>query len=796
MKKSSTILVVLLIIQVSLNSLFAQGNYSEWEKNLKAAVHTGKLDNLKSFFSGDFALNELKNLNYYYEYGFLNFNKTKIDRLSENSILFFIPTNNEPFTEETDCYFGFIYRIYKIDKNTGGYKISGRCMDDFFADFKNCKYTIKIIPEENLFQIESETETDLKSGYFIFKLAKEFNIEELTVNNFNVNFERFGYFVKIQTDQKNVRLFLKGTIKTPEGNNQFLSVDKKNFFLRYGGFAAVPSPPPDNSGMYEFSKDVFNVDITLIYPDYFQLLMPGEIYKDLTENDKKVISAYLSDNSNFSRSFYAQSDWNVKFIEKGLTRIGFYFPEKDKKESEYLYREVLNLLDWINRKFQNYSDFEINFAVLDKFYIGGLLNDGDWAIVAQNAEIIGSGGEGYIHEVCHSAPQPKVSGNYLWIKEGFTNFLAFEYISYKENSNFWENRKRNYLNYFDMYKESLLSITDYRNPYSLLAYQKAPWIYRMLETVTGKDNFKKIMIEFGKMDGKELENNREYLKIFERIGKQDLSLFENLWLNQQEIPILKTTCQFENKKNNWKVTLKIIQESSIFELPLEIEILTKAKNIRKTFTIDSKVSEFEFFIPDKPVFIKFDPDSRLFAIIKTWEMTTDFKSKIKFPEKDFTYKFKSNSTGEIVEYDFRKHKNEYIISKTSNDENMKLQILKQSGKIDFIKNEVIAYEVDTKTGKINFSGQQYDISEPVYPNEFSILLYSLMDWTKKDKEAMVNVRPGRQRCRLSTAEVKHRNQGNILISIDSYYDKVDLYLSDDIPVKYIIDGKETFELVR
>ena len=45
--------------------------------------------------------------------------------------------------------------------------------------------------------------------------------------------------------------------------------------------------------------------------------------------------------------------------------------------------------------------------VLDKFVKGGLLNDG-YSIIAQNAEEIGSKGIGYLHEICHCAPQPQI----------------------------------------------------------------------------------------------------------------------------------------------------------------------------------------------------------------------------------------------------------------------------------------------------------------------------------------------------------------------------------------------------
>jgi len=450
---------------------------------------------------------------------------------------------------------------------------------------------------------------------------------------------------------------------------------------------------------------------------------------------------------------------------------------------------------WINDQFKDYAKFTINFVVVENFYKSGLLND-DYSIIAQDAKMIGSGGEGYLHEICHSAPQPQVEGNYLWIKEGFTNYLAMTYLEQKKGeTEFWKKQKRKYLHYFNLYEESLLSLTSNAISTYWAAYQKGPWVYRMLRSVIGEDNFKNTLIEFGKMKGQKLKNNREYFEIFERVSGQDLSWFENQWINWKENPVLLVRDSIETTEGNSSVRITVTQEGKIFKLPLEIEMQTEKMIIKKTIWIDSEKNEFIIPVKSKVISLQYDPHARLFAIIKTANKIFLGRNKIKLPEKDVVYKYKSDKNDKVTEFIVKSNREELNVFKKQADQEIALQLNKDLEPLEFVKNSEIVYSIDMKSGRINFGDKMYDFSEPVYPYNIAMLLYAFVDWNVSEKESMLLLRPGRKSCVISTASVKKISNDEFKVSIDMYYDEIELYIRNGIPVKYVLNEDETFELI-
>jgi len=271
------VIAVLVIIALLPDWTIAQYNYAVWESNLQNSLKSANPESIKDFFSSDFADDEIESWKYNYKRGFLNFDSTKIFRLSEEAILFFIPTDNKPYSNDNeDSYFDFIYRIYRIKRTNAGYKIIGRCMDDYNPDFLSCANRIEVVPEEKEFFVESEVKVILKSSHLIFKLAKEFVLQDVKVNGVDVDYDRFGYFLHIAVNNADtIKFTVKGKIKAPQDNNQLFSMGNNKFFLRAGGLAVFPSPPPCNNGRYFFSKDETVFDMTFIYPAEYKLLQYG-----------------------------------------------------------------------------------------------------------------------------------------------------------------------------------------------------------------------------------------------------------------------------------------------------------------------------------------------------------------------------------------------------------------------------------------------------------------------------------------------------------------------------------------
>jgi len=356
----------------------AQSSREIWETNLRSALRSGDTAAIKSFYSDDFGDREMDSWKYELERGYLNFNESRLIRLDSNAVLVHIPTNDIPYDGVNhDVYFDFIYRIYGIRESGKGYALSERLMDTYKADFINYKLNIDVDTATHTFLFDCNILADIRSPHLLFRLAKDFEILDFHVNGKNAAYDRFGYFLHSITGTTGIQhIDIRGKLRSPQTNNQFISMDNRSFFIRLGGFAAVPSPPPGNSGRYFFSEDSTEFNITYTYPEEYTLLQYGDPSNTVLLNGQKQTKASISGEWMDEIAFYAQKDWEKKEIVRGKTRIGFYYNKKDEKERDLIISEVDTLVRWIDNKFDNYGNFEINFVVLNSFVKGGLLNDG------------------------------------------------------------------------------------------------------------------------------------------------------------------------------------------------------------------------------------------------------------------------------------------------------------------------------------------------------------------------------------------------------------------------------------
>jgi hypothetical protein len=689
--------------------------------------------------------------------------------------------------ENHDEYFDFIYRIYKIRGNAEKYTLSNRVMDKYKVDFIHYNLTVDVDTGTHTFFFDCKILADTKSHHIVFKLAKDFEILNFQINGRNAHYDRFGYFVHSSIDTIGIQhLEIKGKLKSPQTNNQFISMDNKSFFIRLGGFAAIPSPSPGNNGRYFFSDDSTRFDITYTYPEEYTLLQYGDPEKTIRLNGQKQTKTSINGKWMDEIAFYAQKDWEKKEIVYGNTYIGFYFDKDDEKERNLTITEMDTIVQWINKKFNNYGDFKINFVVLNSFVKGGLLNDSH-SIISQNAESI-SGVSNYLHEICHKAPQPSVDGNYLWIKEGFTNFLSFEYLfSQKGEEYLWEDLKREYLHCFDLYEEPLINIRSTSVPTYWAAYSKASWVFRMLETEIGKDNFQKALYKLGTMEGIELKDNRSYLEIFEQVSGKKLTTYEEQWLYRKENPVLTVQGQLEKRGNNNLVKIRISQKTPYFSLPLEVEIKTKTKTYRKTIQIQDKETVFEMPVKGDKVSIKYDPESRLFAIIKDYRKT--FTENFSIPKDTVTYVSKDGHRNVQVWFTVAK-KRINIIKKDGNNES-RLELTNKLSPVSYIVNGDTLFIQDMDAKTIQFKTSQYDIADPVYPEEFIPFLFSIADWKDIKKMSMLYLISGSLECQVIHCELEKISDKGYDFSLKEFLgdEKINIYSKGGFPISFTtLDG--------
>ena len=774
---------------------FAQESRSSWADGFRSAIAEGNLETLKPFFADEFAEEELASWAYAYDNGHLLYGEAVIRWLSEDAFLLHIPTDAQVYSHDSeDGYFDFIYRVYRVKEVGGQLRIAERCMDDFGSDFLKCRLTIEALPERSEFAVAGDYEVDLKTRYLIFRLEKEFEIEEFSIGGAPAECERLGYVVLADAGEAGkVRFSISGIAHAPSGNNQFLCVDENSFFLRCGGFAATPTPPIDDVGRYHFSNDETEFDFTYVFPAGFELLSYGEVYRDEESEGRRTLSARMTDAWMDGIAFYAQRNWDRQVIEVGKGKLTFLFPEGSRRDSDMIAGETKRLLEWMEEKLGAPPMGEFNFAVVEKFYVGGLLNDSH-SIVAADVEIIRDGG--YIHEVCHLAPQPSVKGSYLWIKEGFTNYLSMEWLRENETPDFWRRQRRSYLNYYGMFGEPLSAIRTTRSPNYLAAYQRAPWIYRMLEFEIGEEAFSKAMHKLGSLQGQELENLDDYCRVFDEAAGRDIGWFWEQWLERKELPVIVLKSSHEATPRGRILKVRAEQRGPLFRIPLGIEIVAGRRISVETVLIESQSEDFEIPLEADSVSVAYDPGAKIFGVLRS-----SFAKQFRFDALTATgrekLKYRKRDTGEVIEFGIERSGNGYRLLRLEDGTESVLTFGNGKNPTEYSKGGEILASIDPEAGTITANGRTNDLIEAVFPYEFAPLVVSLFDWDGRSEESFLFLMPGERRCRDAVARIGDTAADTVEIEVDVYFhEPIKLHLENGILVRFRIGDGEEYELLE
>jgi hypothetical protein len=320
----------------------------------------------------------------------------------------------------------------------------------------------------------------------------------------------------------------------------------------------------------------------------------------------------------------------------------------------------------------------------------------------------------------------------------------------------------------------------------------------MLETELGKENFDKTMTAFGKNEGKKLADTSEYFKFIETVTGRDLSTYRSQWLERKQNPVLTVNYKVltpKKLKGNKTISVHVSQEKPAFHFPLEIEVITEKQNIRRTIQLKSPTEEVTIPIDSRLLSVRFDPNDRLFAIIK--DGTSSFLNPRQFltPIKDGRHQFKSDKNNHIVELEIKTAKNRIDLFKREDGKEIHLELTGDLSPKNFKRDGSKVYSLDTEAGKIHFPNESYDISEPLYPRQFALMLFSLVDWEKTEHASFISLYNSGFGSAVLKAVREQIQENHVIIRIDGLPSSAKMYLSNGIPIKYSIGSgknKETF----
>ncbi|MGB9496520.1 MAG: ChaN family lipoprotein [Dissulfuribacterales bacterium] len=232
------------------------------------------------------------------------------------------------------------------------------------------------------------------------------------------------------------------------------------------------------------------------------------------------------------------------------------------------------------------------------------------------------------HEILHSW-----FGNSVYVdpregnwSEGLTTYLA-DHL-YKEQKGLGRDYRHRLLADYQSYvhKDRAMPLSGFRfrtdRPSKAIGYGKGAMLFHMLKQEIGKDAFYKALKKFV-MDYRFRTAGWSELKaVFSDIGKKDLSVFFDQWLERKDVPILsikKEGITYPGSGHQGlKVTVRQGTESP-YSLSVPLVLETTFGEVRRNVRVEHEKESMEIEIKGQPLSVTLDPDYDLMRSLEPSE---------------------------------------------------------------------------------------------------------------------------------------------------------------------------------
>lgn len=150
------------------------------------------------------------------------------------------------------------------------------------------------------------------------------------------------------------------------------------------------------------------------------------------------------------------------------------------------------------------------------------------------------------------------------------------------------------------------SYIEINNFYTRTVYEKGAEVIRMIETLIGKQNFRKGMDKYFELYDGQAVTTEDFLNAMELASGKDLSQFKN-WYSRPGTPTLKIQTKLESGELKLEIeqkypptTLKV-EEGNVLHMPFKIGILTDGKILEHSVELKKLKESFSFGVGSKPI---------------------------------------------------------------------------------------------------------------------------------------------------------------------------------------------------
>ena len=217
---------------------------------------------------------------------------------------------------------------------------------------------------------------------------------------------------------------------------------------------------------------------------------------------------------------------------------------------------------------------------------------------------------------------------HLWLNEGFATYAEVIFTDANDGAEAAQYnvilQQQFYLEMAALEFQQPVVYENYIHPeemFNHLSYQKASLVLHMLRDIIGDELFFKSLANYlNKFAFKSIETIDFINVVHETTGK-DLNWFFNQWLYEEGHPEFVVNYEWLPDSNLVILEVKQVQQDSlssatIFQIPVEIEIVTKNKKLLETKMIRFPKETFYFQVDSKPLMIRFDKNNIILKSLK------------------------------------------------------------------------------------------------------------------------------------------------------------------------------------
>jgi len=209
----------------------------------------------------------------------------------------------------------------------------------------------------------------------------------------------------------------------------------------------------------------------------------------------------------------------------------------------------------------------------------------------------------------------------LWLNEGFATFFENYWLEHKNGADaaayeYWTEQNR-WFREKRLFPVPILTRNfDDSTEYDGNTYQKAGWVLKMLREKLGDDSFFAALHHYLEVNRGQNVVSADLQKAIEQQTSVNVDRFFHQWIYRAGAPEFNVSYTYDSAMHEVKLDVKQTQHLEglvrLFDVPIDIEIDTRAG--RKTYSEEINQSEQTFTLPSdaQPLMVLFDPGDKIF----------------------------------------------------------------------------------------------------------------------------------------------------------------------------------------